>query len=129
MDKLSINNWQPDDRPREKMMAKGPGALSNAELLAILIGSGSARESAVDLMRRVMASRGDSLRSLGQMTIGELMDFNGIGEAKAITLLAACELGKRRQAEEARQRIDLSSAQSIFEYLQPKMQDLPTEEA
>ena len=63
------------------------------------------------------------------MTIGELMDFNGIGEAKAITLLAACELGKRRQAEEARQRIDLSSAQSIFEYLQPKMQDLPTEEA
>ena len=64
MDKLSINNWQPDDRPREKMMAKGPGALSNAELLAILIGSGSARESAVDLMRRVMASRGDSLRSL-----------------------------------------------------------------
>ena len=129
MDKLSINNWQPDDRPREKMMAKGPGALSNAELLAILIGSGSARESAVDLVRRVMASRGDSLRSLGQMTIGELMDFNGIGEAKAITLLAACELGKRRQAEEARQRIDLSSAQSIFEYLQPKMQDLPTEEA
>ena len=104
MDKLSINNWQPDDRPREKMMAKGPGALSNAELLAILIGSGSARESAVDLMRRVMASRGDSLRSLGQMTIGELMDFNGIGEAKAITLLAACELGKRRQAEsEARE--------------------------
>ena len=92
MDKLSINNWQPDDRPREKMMAKGPGALSNAELLAILIGSGSARESSVDLMRRVMASRGDSLRSLGQMTIGELMDFNGIGEAKAITLLAACEL-------------------------------------
>ena len=127
MDKLSINNWQPDDRPREKMMAKGPGALSNAELLDILIGSGSARESAVDLMRRVMASRGDSVRSLGQMTIGELMDFNGIGEAKAITLLAACELGKRRQAEEARQRIDLSSAQSIFEYLQPKMQDLPTE--
>ena len=84
MDKLSINNWQPDDRPREKMMAKGPGALSNAELLAILIGSGSARESAVDLMRRVMASRGDSLRSLGQMTIGELMDFNGIASYRFI---------------------------------------------
>ena len=94
--KMSINQWDEDDRPREKMLKKGASAMSNTELLAILIGSGSAHESAVDLMRRLMYDCGDSLKILGQKSAEELMLYNGIGEAKAITLLAACELGKRR---------------------------------
>ena len=127
--KMTINNWEKSDRPREKMMDKGAGALTNAELLAILIGSGNTNESAVDLMRRIMSDCKDSLKNLGQKTIEELMSYNGIGEAKAITILAACELGKRRQHEEVRNRIDMSDPKTIYEYLLPKMQDLPTEEA
>lgn len=127
--KMSINQWERGDRPREKMMEKGAGALSNAELLAILIGSGNDKESAVDLMRRVMVSCHDSLKVLGHKSIEELMTFKGIGEAKAISILAACELGKRRQEEEVRERLDLSNANSVYEFLRPKMQDLATEEA
>lgn len=127
--KMNINEWNPDDRPREKMMEKGAQALANAELLAILIGSGTPKESAVDLMRRIMADCSNSLKNLGQKSIEELMSYHGIGEAKAITILAACELGRRRQEEEALIRLDLSSAESIYEYMRPKMQDLTTEEA
>ena len=99
VDKLNINQWAEEDRPREKMMALGPQALSDAELLAILIGSGNTKESAVDLMKRVLADCNNNLNTLGKMTIHDLMQYNGIGEAKAITILAACELGKRRQME------------------------------
>ena len=101
MQKLSINQWAEEDRPREKMMRLGAGALSNAELLAILIGSGSQDESAVDLMKRVLADCGNNLNTLGKMTIAELTDgrYKGLGPAKAVTVLAACELGKRRQRE------------------------------
>jgi len=127
--KMTINNWDKADRPREKMMEKGASALSNAELLAILIGSGTPKESAVDLMRRVMNDCDDSLKNLGQKTVEELTTYQGIGEAKAITILAACELGKRRQQEEVRERLDMSDAHSVYEYLRPKMQDLSTEEA
>lgn len=127
--KMSINKWDRSDRPREKMLEKGAAAMSNAELLAILIGSGTKEESAIELMRRVMTDCGDSLKILGQKSAEELMSYHGIGEAKAITLLAACELGKRRQEEEARKRLDLSTAQSIYEFMHPKMQDLTTEEA
>lgn len=126
--KLTIDKWDKDDRPREKMMAKGAAALSNAELLAILIGSGNVNESAVDLMRRVMKHCNDSLKVLGQRSVEELTSYSGIGEAKAITILAACELGKRRQNEEVQERLDLSCASSIYEYLRPKMQDNATEE-
>jgi len=126
--KMTINNWDKSDRPREKMMEKGASALTNAELLAILIGSGNAKESAVDLMRRVMFNCNDSLKALGQKTVEDLTSYNGIGDAKAITILAGCELGKRRQNEEVRERLDLSNAQSIYEYMRPKMQDLTTEE-
>lgn len=127
--KMSINQWEEDDRPREKMLRKGAGAMSNTELLAILIGSGSAQESAVDLMRRIMCDCGDSLKILGQKSAEELMNYNGIGEAKAITLLAACELGKRRQEEETRDKITLSDPESIYRFMLTKMQDLKTEEA
>ena len=114
VDKLNINQWAEEDRPREKMMALGPQALSDAELLAILIGSGNTKESAVDLMKRVLADCNNNLNTLGKMTIHDLMQYNGIGEAKAITILAACELGKRRQMEKPEERPDLGTATKIY---------------
>ena len=128
-DKLNINQWAEEDRPREKLMRLGAEALSNAELLAILIGSGSPKETAVELMKRVLNGCNNNLNTLGKRTIHELCQYNGIGEAKAISILAACELGKRRQAEKAEERKSLGSASAIYEYMHPKMQDLDTEEA
>lgn len=128
-EKLNINQWAEEDRPREKLVRLGAEALSNAELLAILIGSGSPKESAVDLMKRIMKDCGDSLNTLGKRSIDELTEYNGMGPAKAITVLAACELGKRRQHEEVRQRKDLGSAQAIYEYMLSRMQDLDREKA
>lgn len=128
-DKLNINQWAEEDRPREKLAAQGAEALSNAELLAILIGSGSTDESAVELMKRILNSCNNSLNTLGKMSIRELMTFKGIGEAKAIAILAACELGKRRQREQPEQRPELSTATRMYNYLHPRMQDLDVEEA
>lgn len=128
-EKLNINQWNLEDRPREKLERLGAEALSSAELLAILIGSGSPKENAVQLMQKVMRNCGNSLKTLGRMSLDELKTYNGIGDAKAITILAACELGKRRQLEEAKERLDMGSAQSIYEYMHPLMQDLNTEEA
>ena len=127
--KLTINNWAEEDRPREKLMRLGPEALSNAELLAILIGSGSTKESAVSLMQRVLNDCDNNLNTLGKRSIHELMTYNGVGEAKAITILAACELGKRRQQEKAAEHQDLGSATAVYNYMHPKMQDLDVEEA
>lgn len=131
MNKLSINQWAEEDRPREKLMKHGAATLTNAELLAILIGSGSQDESAVDLMKRVLADCGNNLNTLGKKTIDELTGgrYKGLGPAKAVTIIAACELGKRRQAEKAEERQKLDSAAAIYEYMLPKMQDLPEEEA
>ena len=128
VDKLNINQWAEEDRPREKMMALGPQALSDAELLAILIGSGNTKESAVDLMKRVLADCNNNLNTLGKMTIHDLMQYNGIGEAKAITILAACELGKRRQKEKAEERPDLGTATKIYNHMHPVLQDCDVEE-
>ena len=128
MAKLTINNWAEEDRPREKMASLGAEALSNAELLAILIGSGSTKESAVDLMKRVLADSKNNLNTLGKMSIHELCQYNGIGEAKAITILAACELGKRRQMESPEERPDLGTATRLYNYMHPIMQDLDVEE-
>jgi DNA repair protein RadC len=127
--KLNINQWAEEDRPREKLIRLGCEALSNAELLAILIGSGSTKESAVDLMKRVLDDCNNNLNTLGKKSINELMRYNGVGEAKAVTILAACELGKRRQMQEAEKRTDLGSATAIYEYMHPRMQDLDVEEA
>lgn len=129
IDKLNINEWAEEDRPREKLMRLGADALSNAELLAILIGSGSTKETAVELMKRVLKDCDNNLNTLGKMGIKELCDYNGVGEAKAITILAACELGKRRAREKAAERPDLGSATAIYNYMHPRMQDLDTEEA
>ncbi len=127
--KLNINQWAEQDRPREKMMALGAEALSNAELLAILIGSGSTEESAVQLMQRVLHDCNNNLNTLGKKTVGELSEYKGLGPAKAVTILSACELGKRRQLQDAEARTDLSSPVNIYEYMLPKMQDLDVEEA
>ena len=128
MEKLNINQWAEEDRPREKMANAGTEALTNAELLAILIGSGSTKESAVDLMKRILADCKNNLNTLGKMTIRELCQYNGIGEAKAISILAACELGKRRQAETPEERPDLGTATRIYNHMHPIMQDLDVEE-
>ena len=131
MIKLSINQWAEEDRPREKLMRLGAAALSNAELLAILIGSGSQDESAVDLTKRVLADCGNNLNTLGKMTIEQLTGgrYKGLGPAKAVAIIAACELGKRRQAEKAEELKQLNSALAIYEYMHPRMQDLSEEEA
>ncbi len=128
MEKLNINQWAEEDRPREKMASLGTEALSNAELLAILIGSGSTKESAVDLMKHILADCNNNLNTLGKMTIRELCQYNGIGEAKAITILAACELGKRRQAESPEERPDLGTATRIYNHMHPVLQDSDVEE-
>lgn len=129
MDKLSITQWAEDDRPREKLMRLGPEALSNAELMAILIGSGTPEESAVDLMKRVLNDCNNNLNTLGKRSIAQLMEYKGVGPAKAVTIMAACELGKRRQMEKAEVRPKLDSAEAIYQYMHPKMQDLDVEEA
>lgn len=129
MSNITIARWAEEDRPREKLMQNGPGVLSDSELLAILIGSGSTKESAVSLMQCILADCGNNLNTLGKMSLHELMRYNGIGEAKAVTILAACELGKRRHATPAAVRPDLGSASAAYDYMLPKMQDLDVEEA
>jgi DNA repair protein RadC len=127
--KLSIKDWAEEDRPREKLLAKGERALSDAELLAILIGSGSRTQSAVELSRDILKQLANNdLNELGKKSINQLMDFKGIGEAKAITIVAALELGRRRRAAEATIRTQISSSRDVFEMMQPVLGDLPHEE-
>lgn len=127
-ERLTINQWAEEDRPREKMMLHGVSALSNAELLAILIGSGNTEDSAVELMRKVLAEYHNNLSALGKASIDELCRFKGIGPAKAITILAASELGKRRKDEGVGERLTILSSKDVYECLYPLMCDLPTEE-
>ncbi len=127
-DKLTIARWSEEDRPREKLERLGAQALSDAELLAILIGSGSTKEDAVSLMKRILIDCHNNLNTLGKMSIRQLMEYNGVGEAKAITILAACELGKRRQAEQAEERPDLGTATRLYNHMHAVMQDLDVEE-
>jgi len=122
-----INNWSEDDRPREKLMLKGKIALSDAELIAILIGSGSRNESAVALSKRILSSV-DSLNGLGKMSVSQLTNFKGIGEAKAITIIAALELGRRRRAEDAVDLVKVTSSKKVFEMMQPIIGELTHEE-
>lgn len=127
--KVNIKDLPLDERPREKMMAQGPAALSDAELLAILIGSGNSEETAVGLMQRVLKDCQGSLNTLGRMTMNDLMSrYKGIGEAKAITLLAACELGSRRRREDVLEKKKISDSRDAYEYF-ASMRDLPLEEA
>lgn len=125
---FSIKNWSQDDQPREKLRDKGKTTLSDAELIAILIGSGNREESAVALCKRIFASVDNNLNALGKLSITQLMEFKGIGEAKAITITAALELGRRRRLEEALQLEKISSSRSVFDIMQPILGDLPHEE-
>ena len=127
-DKLNINQWAEEDRPREKLERLGPSALSDAELLAILVGSGSTKEDAVTLMKRILAGCNNNLNTLGKMSIHDLCKYNGVGPAKAITIMAACELGKRRQDAQPEERPDLGTATYIYNHMHNKLKDLDVEE-
>lgn len=125
---FSIKNWSQDDQPREKLLYKGKAALSDAELVAILIGSGNREESAVALCKRILASTENNLSALGKLSIKQLTEFKGIGEAKAISIIAALELGRRRRGEEALEKKKITSSKSVFELMQPIIGDLQHEE-
>ena len=126
-EKKSIKEWAADDRPREKMMAKGKASLSNAELIAILIGSGNSELSAVELSRVILDSVDNNLITLSNLTLNDLMKHKGIGEAKAITIMAALELGKRRRAAEASLPKEVTNSKDTFERFLPYIDD-PSQE-
>jgi DNA repair protein RadC len=125
---LTIKHWSEDDRPREKLLLKGKQILTDAELIAILIGSGNRDESAVELSKRILASVNHQLNALGKISINQLMSFKGIGEAKAISIVAALELGRRRREETTVQLARIASSKDIFEIMQPIIGELPHEE-
>ncbi len=126
---LTIKEWALDDRPREKLLSKGVLSLSDAELLAILIGSGSRNETAVALSQRILFSVQNNLQELGKLSIEQLVSsFVGVGEAKAITIIAAMELGRRRKLSESLQRPIIKSSKEAFNYISPFLSDLPHEE-
>ncbi|MGB7393927.1 MAG: DNA repair protein RadC [Pricia sp.] len=125
---FSIKNWSDDDKPREKLVQKGKSYLSDAELIAILIGSGSRNESAVALSKRILASVDHNLNELGRVSVQQLMQFRGIGEAKAVSIAAALEIGRRRREEEVRNIAKINSSRDAFELLRPRIGDLEHEE-
>ncbi len=125
---LSIKNWAVEDRPREKLLKNGIGSLSDAEILAILIGSGTRNMSALELSRLVLGSVGNNLRALGKLDMQELIRIRGIGQAKAITILAALELGRRRAYAPGPEKTKISSSRDAFRIFQPMLGDLPHEE-
>lgn len=124
----SIKSWAEEDRPREKMLAKGKEALSNAELIAILIGSGNSKETAVDLSKRILHDNKDNLIELSRLTINDLMKYNGIGEAKAVTIAAALELGRRRRFSEALEKPSIKNSQVAYECFYAHLSDLNHEQ-
>ncbi|CAM1372275.1 RadC family protein [Tenacibaculum xiamenense] len=128
MKKLSIKSWALDDRPREKMLLKGKESLSDAELMAILIGSGNRQESAVDLSKRILRYINNNLNKLSKLSIEELMQFKGIGEAKAITIVTALEFGKRRQFEDKAFLPKITSSSEVMPIIGPVLYDLDHEE-
>lgn len=127
-ERLSINKWAEDDRPREKMMNKGEQSLSDAELLAILIGSGNKDESAVELMKRVLSACDNNLNTLAKWQQKDYQQFKGIGQAKSITIMAALELGRRRKQQEVRQKIQIKNSKDVYELYHSVMCDLSKEE-
>jgi len=125
---LTIKDWAVEDRPREKLLQKGVQSLSDAEIIALLIGSGTKNESAVDLSKKVLKYADNNLNALGKLGIAELTKLKGIGEAKAITILAALELGRRRKISEIIEKQKITQSKDIFELFQPILGDLPHEE-
>ncbi len=125
---LTIKTWAEEDRPREKLSLKGKNALSDAELIAILIGSGNKNDSAVELSKKILASINNDLNKLGKLTISDLTQFNGIGEAKAISIIAALELGRRRKDSEVEKRPIIKSSKDAYNVIADVLSDLPHEE-
>lgn len=125
---FTIKNWALNDRPREKLLQKGKLALSDAELIAILIGSGNTDESAVELSKKILSKTNNNLNQLGKLSAKQLMVHKGIGEAKAISIIAAMELGRRRRTEDALELVKIASSSTVFELLQPIIGELPHEE-
>lgn len=125
---LPITEWSLDDRPREKLLLKGNAALSDAELLAILIGSGSRNESAVALSKRILQANNQNINQLARLSIADLQKFKGIGQAKAVSIIAALELGKRRRLEKALEKSKITSSKAVYELMQPLIGDLSHEE-
>lgn len=125
--KQSIKEWPLDERPREKAMMHGIASLSKSELLAILVGSGNDEETAVGLMKRVLASCGDSIAELSRLTVDDLCQFRGIGPAKAISIVAACELWKRRASDEAPESRRILSSKDLYVFFHPILCDSPVE--
>jgi DNA repair protein RadC len=125
---FSIKNWSDDDKPREKLVQKGRSVLSDAELIAILIGSGSSSESAVELSKRILASVDNNLNELGRLSINQLKAFKGIGEAKAVSIAAALEVGRRRRGQDSLKIEKIGSSQDVYHLLQPLLGDLEHEE-
>ncbi len=125
---LTIKDWALEDRPREKMIKRGIGSLSDAELLAILINTGTKNESAVAIAQRILTSANNNLNELGKRSLTDFTSTKGIGEAKGITIMAALELGRRRKQTEALSRPKIQSSSDIIEIFQPQLADLPHEE-
>lgn len=128
MEKMVIREWAEADRPREKLLLHGRRSVSDAELLAILIGSGNRNESAVELCKRLLGSVNHNLLRLSKLEVNDLCQFRGIGEAKAISIIAALELGRRRQDFQEEVRDILNSSRLVYQYLKDQLQDLPHEE-
>lgn len=125
---FGIKSWSEDDRPREKLVSKGRSVLSDAELIAILIGSGSKKETAVELSRRILNHVGNNLNELGKLTVSDLIKFKGIGEAKAVSIVAALELGRRRKEVEVSRKNKIQTSKDAFDIIAPSLADLPHEE-
>jgi DNA repair protein RadC len=125
---LNIKSWSPEDRPREKLLLKGTSALSDAELIAILLGSGTTTMSAVELAKRILQGVDNSLHDLARLSVKDLMKIRGIGEAKAITIIAALELGRRRKELEPDEKPRIIESVDAYELLKSHLQDLPHEE-
>ncbi|SKC79082.1 RadC family protein [Ohtaekwangia koreensis] len=125
---LGIKSWSPEDRPREKLILKGRSSLSDAELIAILLGSGTTTLSAVDLAKKILLSADNSLHRLAHLTIKDLVKIKGIGEAKAITIIAALELGRRRKNLDADEKPKITSSKDAFDVLKSELLDIPHEE-
>jgi DNA repair protein RadC len=128
MEKLTIKSWSLDDRPREKLVSKGKKSLSDAELIAILIGSGNREESAVALSKRILNTVKGNINALAKLSVEQLTNFKGIGEAKAISIITALELGKRRQLEVALEKPKITCSKDAYNLLQPVIGDLHHEE-
>ena len=127
-DGLSIQRWAEEDRPREKLLLKGKSVLSEAELIAILIGSGTRSVSAVDVAKQILAGSNNNLNELARCSVNDLQKIKGIGEAKAISIVSALELGRRRKDEDYTGKIKISCSNDIFQVMKPDLLDLKTEE-